>query len=206
MIPSNWDKVTIEGYVAFTNSLKEKPENNVDIINLQIKRVCYLTGCEPEEAEALSTKGLGAINKLVNTPKPQKLITRFKLNGINYRFKLLSGVRTGGEYAAIMNAVKGGQLENLHHVMFLISEPIKRHWLFFWKWKAYEFEATDIPQRIQDFKQLTLDIANPAAVFFSRLSKELTSLLLDYSVDQLKEMTENMSKLEANLNEYTDGL
>jgi len=146
---------------------------------------------------------------LINTPKPQVGRKRFKLNGIRYRFKLLSGPRTGGEYAALMNAAKGGQLNNLHHIMFLISEPIKLGFIKkfpFIGFKPYEFEAVDVPDRIQDFKQLTLDIANPAAVFFSRLSKELTNLFLDYSTDQLKEMSENMKKLEADLNEYTDGL
>jgi hypothetical protein len=206
MIPSKWDDVTIEGYVAFIKSLDENPVTNIDIVNLQIKRVCYLTGCEPEEAEQLSTKGLAAITKLIKTPLPQMGRKRFKLNGINYRFKLLSGPRTGGEYAAIMNAAKGGKLDNLHHIMFLISEPIKRHWLMFWKWKSYEFEATDIPQRIQDFKQLPLKIANPAAVFFSRLSKELTNLFQDYSLSQLKEITKGMQELEADLKKPMDGL
>ena len=214
MIPNNWDDITIEGYVAFNKSLKETASTNTDIVELQIKRVCYLTGCEPEEAEKLTTEEYAKVNELIKTPMPSLIRKRFKVCGKSYRFKLLSGPRTGGEYAAIMNTIKGdggldAKLDNLHHIMFLISEPIKfgfRKKFPFVGWKPYQFEGRDIPDRIQDFKQMKLKYANPAAVFFSKVSKELTSLLGDYSISALKEMTVQMKELEADLNEHMDGL
>lgn len=207
MVPENWDKVTLEGFAAFNRSLKEEPETAQEKYDLMIKQVMYLTNCEPEEAEKATIEDFGKVKRLIKTPKPQLLHKTFELNGIKYRFKLLSGTRTGGELTAINNVSKRGVIDNLHQIMFLISEPIKfgfKKQFPFIGWKSYQFDNVEVADRINDFKQMTLEVANPAAVFFSKVRKELFDLLENYLIEEMKNQTEQMKELEADLKGLTD--
>lgn len=207
MIPNNWDKVTLEGFAAFHRSLKEEPKTANESYGLMIKQIMYLTNCEPEEAEKATLEDFQKVKRLTKMEKPQRLIHGFKLNGIQYRFKLLSGTRTGGELTAINNVSKRGVIDNLHQIMFLISEPIKfgfRKKFPFIGWKSYDFDNVDVPDRINDFKQLTLDVANPAAVFFSKVRSELQPLLENYLIQIMKDQQKEMKELEQSLKEHTD--
>ena len=67
-----------------------------------------------------------------------------------------------------------------------------------------EFEAKDVADRINDFKQMTLGVANPAAVFFSEVRKELHSLLENFLLKEMGTLTEKMKEQEAILNDLTD--
>ncbi len=203
MVPDNWNKVTLEGYAAFMRSLKEEPETAEEKYNLMIKQVMYLTNCEPEEAESATVEDFSKIKRLIKTPKPELLHKEFELNSIRYRFKLLSGTRTGGELTAINNVQKRGVIDNLHQIMFLISEPLKRK-RFGLGWEPYEFDNVEIPERINDFKQLTLEVANPAAVFFSRVRNELQDLLENYLLDEMDKQMKELKELEADLKEHMD--
>lgn len=207
MIPNNWDNVTLEGFAAFNRSLKEEPANDIESIELMIKQVMYITDCEVEEAELATIDDFKQLKKLINTEKPQRLIKTFKLNGIKYRFKLLSGTRSGGELTAINNVSKRGVIDNLHQIMFLISEPLKfgfKKQFPFIGWKPYTFDNVEVPDRINDFKQMTLKVANPAAVFFSKVRKELQPLLANYLIEVMMEQQREMKELEQDLKSLTD--
>ena len=223
-IPSNWNNVTIEGYVAFMKSIGKETETVAELARLQISRVCYLTGCEIEEAQKLTTKEYAKTQRLVKTPLPVKLKLRFKLNGIRYRViyqhdrmtgersnaiseldaisKLDARKMDGGAYASVMNCAKRGHLDTLHQIMFLLSEPLRwgfrKKWLFL-GWKSYDFKEYEVEDRINDFKDLPMKVANPIAVFFCSLSKVLTIGLEDYSFSQMKRMTTQMKKLQQEL-------
>lgn len=231
-IPSNWNDVTIEGYVAFMKSAgkENEIENPADLSRLQQARVCYLTGCEPEEAKKVTTKEYARTQRLVKIPLPVKLKLKFKLNGIRYRIiyqhdrmtgersdaiskldtinKLDASKMDGGGYASIMNCAKRGHLDTLHQIMFLLSEPVKwgfrKKWIFL-GWKAYDFKEYEVEDRINDFQHLTMEIANPVAVFFCNLSKVLTIGLEDYSLSEMNKMTTKMKKLQQELENDSDG-
>ncbi len=207
MIPENWNNVTLEGFAAFNRSLKQEPSNDKESIELMIKQVMYITDCEPEQAEKATINDFKKLKKLINAPKPQRLIKKFKLNGIRYRLKLLSGTRTGGELTAINNVSKRGVINNLHQIMFLISEPIKfgfKKQFPFIGWYPYEFEQVDISDRIRDFKKMTLKVANPAAVFFSKVRDELQPLLTNYLIEVMENQQKEMKELEQALKSHTD--
>lgn len=224
-IPKNWNKVTIEGYVSFMKSINKKTETAAELVRLQISRACYLTGCEVEEAQKLTTTEYSKVKKLATTPLPQNLKTSFKLKGIRYRLihqaQKLTGDRTdnirtldaklmnGGQYASVMNCVKRGHLDTLHQILFNLCEPMKfgfRNKLIFIGWKPYDFKEHEVEERINDFHSLTLDVANPASVFFCKVSKLLIKSLEDYSYSQLREMNKQMKKLQADLIADSDGL
>lgn len=223
-IPSNWNNVTIEGYISFMKSIGKETETIGDLARLQMSRVCYLTDCEPEEARKCTTKDYSMVKRLVKVPLPLILRTSFKLKGIRYRLihqaQRLTGDRLekikvldakkmdGGEYASVMNCVKRGHLDSLHQIMYLICEPMKfgfRKKLLFIGWKPYEFKEWEVEDRINDFHSLTMDVANPASVFFCNLSKVLTIGLEEYSLNELRGMTKEMKKLQADLETDLDG-
>ena len=223
-IPDNWDKVTIEGYISFMKSLGKETETTGDLARLQMSRVCFLTGCEPEDARELTVEEYTKVQRLTKVDLPQRLIFNFKLKGIRYKLihqaTKLTGKRSeaiktldakklsGGEYASIMNVAKRGQLDNLHQIMFNLCEPLKfgfRSKFPFIGWKAYEFSSAEVEDRINDFKELTMDVTNPASVFFCRVSRDLTKALEDYSYSQLQKMTKQMEELRADLEKDLDG-
>jgi hypothetical protein len=225
-IPDNWNKVTIEDYVAFMKSLPGKDEEiaATELLDQQILRACYITGCEIEEAENLTTAEYSKVNKLAGTSLPQQLKLTFKLKGIRYRLlyqskkitgKRLKAIKTldarkmdGGEYAAQMNCAKRGYLDSLHQVMFNLSEPLKwglRKKFPFIGYYPYEFKDYEIEDRINDFKSLPMEVANPAAVFFCEVSKRLMTALEDFSIREMKKMTRKMKALEEELTASSDG-
>jgi len=209
MIPKKWDKITIEQFVNLQATTKEEPKTELDKFNLNIKRVCYLTGLEVEEALKLPTSVSIDIEKLLKTEMPQRLSTTFKLNGVQYKVILDARQLDGQRYISVMNSAKRGTMKNLHQVMYNICKPIKfgfRKKFPFIGYKEYEFEAHEVEERINDFKQLTLDIANPVSVFFSTLSKSLIVALEDYSLQKMKEMTKMTNDLATDLREDMDGL
>lgn len=226
-IPKNWNKVTIGGYNAFLKSVNSEEEETPvsSIIDTQIMRVCYLTGCQPEEAELCTTPEYAKVQNLVKQPLPQQLKHfQFKLKGIRYKLLFQSKDLTGkrikaiktldarkmnaGQYAAHMNVAKRGYLDNLHQVMFNLCQPMRfvfKKSFPFIGWKPYEFEPQEVEQRIAEFKELTMDIVNPAAVFFCKVSKKLTNVLEESLMENLEKMNKKLEKAQADLLEYSDG-
>ena len=208
MIPKSWDKITIEQFVELQGTLKEEPKTDRENFDLQVKRVCFLTNLEVEEALKLPTSISTDVNKLLKTPMPTQLLKTFKLNGVRYKVILDARKLNGSRYIAVMNTAKRGAVKNLHQVMYNICQPIRfgfRSKFPFIGWKEYDFEAHEVEDRINDFKQLTLDIANPVSVFFSAVSKSLTIALEDYSLQELKKMTKLTQDLATDLKEDMDG-
>jgi len=232
-IPSNWDKITIENYVGFMKSFPKKGDKPKasDLLTQQIVRAGLITGCEPEQAENLKLADYAKVNQLARTPLPQKLVLRFKLKDIKYRLLYQSKHRSGGrlkeierlnpnktldarqmdggEYAAQMNVIQRGHLDGLHQIMFNLCEPIK--WGFrkqfpFVGYYGYEFTDYETEDRINDFKSLPMDVANPASVFFCRVSNQLTITLVSSSIQKTKKIATKMKTLENELKAASDGL
>ena len=209
MIPKNWNKVPLENFVHYLKYKDEKPETLEERFNLLYKRICAILDCTIEEAKALNVGEQAKINKLMNTPLPERLMIQFKHKGISYRpikhAKNLSGAR----YASIKDVAKRGVDDNLHHILFLVCTPVRfgfRKRFPFIGWKDYEFEAQDMGDRIKDFKTLPMEVVNPVAIFFLTLSKKLSDLLSDYSHNEIQKMIAKMSALQKDLEEDMDGL
>lgn len=238
-IPKNWNKLPLENFIHYTEYLNEKPEDLAGKIDLLKKKTCAILGCTIEEAGNLTGEETQALAKLLAKPLPNKLLLHFKHKGIRYRpfirvedqaqphqvielAEAMKGVSidtskdkfNGSKYTAFKNVAKAGHVKdgmnrNLHHLMYLICEPVK--WGFrkefpFIGWKGYKPSVKQIEQGIVDFKTLPLEVANPLCVFFLNLSKELSDLLSEYSINELKKMTEGMASLQASLEKDTDGL
>lgn len=200
-IPKKWDNIPLRNFVAY----QEASELELKEFEMLYAKVCAIMDCSLEEAKNMTIADKIDLEKLIKKPIPNRLRKRFKLNGVTYRRKKIKA----GKYVAIKNAAKRGTLKNLHHILFLVCEPVKfgfRKQFPFIGWKAYEFEADEIKKRIIDFKELPMSVANPLSLFFLTFSKRLKSLLEDYSIKSLKEMQKKMEDIQASLEKDMDGM
>ena len=162
MIPKSWDKITIEQFVELQDALDEKPKTDLEIVNNKILQAVILSGLTVEEVEELSLDELENVNRLLGSDLPQRIRKSFKLNGIRYKVIFDARKLNGSRYIAVMNTAKRGTIKGLHQVMYSISQPTKfgfRKKFPFIGYKDYEFKAYEVEDRINDFKQLTIDIA-----------------------------------------------
>lgn len=194
----DWNKITIEQFVKTQAIINQEPEDELDL-HAQKKLIAeIITGKSIEEIENMLMSDIDNIYLECLTPSlPQKIVKRFKLNGVKYEFDLEATDLTSGRYMSIMESIKDNPLDNLHSVLFNIAHPIKRNALGVFK--RYNFEANEVHKRIEDFKQMPIFIANPIAVFFCNLSKALTDVSVDSSLAKLNLMKRDMEELTADL-------
>lgn len=194
----DWNKITIEQFVKTQAIINQEPEDELDL-HAQKKLIAeIITGKSIEEIENMLMSDIDNIYLECLTPSlPQKIVKRFKLNGVKYEFDLEATDLTSGRYMSIMESIKGNPLDNLHSVLFNIAHPIKRNALGVFK--RYNFEANEVHKRIEDFKQMPIFIANPIAVFFCNLSRALTDVSVDSSLAKLNLMKREMEELTADL-------
>ena len=208
-IPKNWDKIPLKNFVHYLEYMNEEAETLEQRFDLLYKRACAILDITVEEAKALSIEQQSQLIKLINKKMPTRLMLQFKHKGIKYRPIIKVEKLNGGKYAAIKNAAKRGTAKNLHQILFLVCEPVKfgfKKQFPFIGYKPYEFTPEEIGARINDFKDIPMEIANPISVFFLTLSKELSNLLNDYSVQHLLKLTEEMAQLQASLEKDMDGI
>ena len=203
MIPKSWNKIPLENFVHYLEYKDEEPETLEERFDLLYKRTCAILGCSVKEAKALTVEDQGDLVRLMNSEFPTKLKPVFRHKGIRYRKIPQIKDMDGGRYAAIKNAAKRGAQDNLHHILFLVCEPIKL--TPYGVWKPYEFKPEEIEDRIRDFKSLPMEVANPITVFFLTLSKLWKDLLDDYSIQTLTKMTGQMEELQTSLESDMDG-
>jgi hypothetical protein len=223
-VPENWNSVPLEAWARLNKTIGEKPEDLVGRVRLGNKRVAALFNIDIEEAKKLPMELGQQIAHLMAQDMPTKLYKRFKLNGIKYgvitkAHKLPSGetellvadarILKTKEVIPALNTK--GNPDYWHQALFNVCKPLKRKWYkllgipFYYKWEPYEFESFEIRDRIEDFKQLPLGIANPIAVFFSRLSKEYYNYTLDYLAKEQETMQKMLKKSEEDLRHVGDG-
>lgn len=185
MLPSNWDNVTIEQYVAVMNTLREEPKDEDGQWRLLIKRVSFVTGKEPDWVEDnLTLNDLNRMKALLNTPLPQKLVTRFRFNGKRYVVDIDPTKYKAGRYMSAMNQFRDDRIENMHRIIFQVCRETD------WIGRNVEVDLNVIRETIEGFKQLPLKIAAPIRFFFARMSESLTLDIQEYLTNQMKIQTE----------------
>lgn len=207
-VPKDWNKIPLKNFVHYLEYIEEEPESIEDRFDLLYKRTCAILDCNVEEAKALSIEDQQKLVKLMRTKLPTRLMLGFKFKGVRYRPTIQAKKLTGARYTAIKDIAKRGSAKNLHHILFLICQPVKfgfKKSFPFIGWKPFEWEAEQMEDKIKEFKELPMEIANPISLFFLNLSANLRNLLDDYSIQTLKKMTDQMAELQADLENDTDG-
>lgn len=187
MLPSNWNDITIEQYVAVYKTLSEDPKDAEAQLNLLVKRVCLLTNQEPDWVEENCTmQDLAKMQDFLKSDLPTRLITDFRFEGRRYKVDIDPTKYDAGRYMSVMNQLKDSKIENLHKVIFQVCREVD------WKGKTIEIDLKELPARIESFKQLPLKVANPISVFFCALSESLTNDILQYSISQIQTATKDL--------------
>ena len=204
-----WNDVTIEHFAEIQKILEDEPPEGATVneVNLHVhntKKLIaeVLTDKSIEEIDEMLVGELEDIHDFICSDLPLRMHKRYKVNGITYQFTPDATELNSGSYISIMEEIKGNPFNTLHKVMFNIGKPMKfgfRKKLIFIGWKRYNLKPHQIHKEIEAFKKMPISIANPIAVFFCSLSKDLTNVLEDYSLNQMKEMTNQMDNLALDL-------
>ena len=204
MIPKNWKEVTIELFTKLYPTFKTEEMTDTEIVDNKIKQLSYIKGISLEEAEMCTVSEGNKVKELLALPIPTKIVKLFKLNGITYRFNVSSNDLNAGGYIGVMNAIKEDPIKNMHVTMFNLATPVKYSW---WraKWVGYDFNPSEVGDRLEEFKQLPISIAYPIAVFFLTLSKVLTPVTQDYLSQSLEIMKTSLKETREDL-KSSDGL
>lgn len=206
MIPKNWDKIPLSNFIQYLEARKLEPKDEKDRFEILYKKASAILDISIDEARELKTKDQIALIKLMKQPFPHILPLRFKHKGIKYRPFIFANKLDGNKYSAIKTLQAKGN-DSLHQVLFLVCEPVKfgfRKKFPFIGWKSYEFKPDEIGKRIEEFKDLPMEVANPISVFFLTLSKKLNVLLRDYSIQEMDNLNKMMKEFQASLGKDTD--
>ena len=201
MIPDKWDNITVEQYLKLRDTMDVEVKDTEHALDIGVEQVRIVTNNYGLKDTDVYTRDLNKVQELVASEMPRKIIERFELNGQRYKVRLYPDQIPAGDYITIMNLAKKGD-DYLHQILFTICKPLKRKGL---RWVEYDFEAHELKDKINDFKQLPLKIAIPLRDFFLSVSTELTELTLAYSENELKKMTNQLESIKEDLLTDTDG-
>lgn len=201
MIPNKWDNITIDQYIRVVESARRETDDPLTILNEKVKQVSIVTGLPEDEVEDLTLDQIKEIKTLLDSEMPHIKPRRFKFKGVTYRPIYDPKELTGGKYSAIMNLCQD-PLNKLHQILFLLCVPQKRT-LF--GWKDYEFESNEMGDKIKEFRELPMGIANPISVFFCALSENLMKAIQDYSDQKLQTLVDQGKQVLEDLKTDMDG-
>ncbi len=196
MIPNKWDNITVGTYSKLYPTFDTKDLEGVELVDNKINQLSIIKGISLDEAQNCNMKEVDRLSELLNAPLPTKIVKRFKLNGVNYRFNMDANQLNGGGYIGVMDSIKDDPIKNMHVTLFNLATPQK----FSVKgWKDYEFKEHEVQERMDEFKQLPMCIAYPIALFFLTLLKNLIGDSGDFSSALMKRMSKILDETKADL-------
>jgi hypothetical protein len=184
-IPKNWNDITVGQFQEYQKTLNEEPFDAIEEQSLLERRAMALTGWDQDQIDRLKITELYQINQIVNKPLPTKIPKRIRVAGKLYRVILDPTKEDAVRYKMVMNACKEKEVQ-LHRLMFSLCVPIK------WWGKDIDLDPWEIQDRLNEFKDVPMTIANPIIVFFWTLSNVLTKDILQYSDQILTKMNKEV--------------
>jgi len=166
-IPNKLSEITLRKYQKFVKLNTE----DVDDRFLQVKMIEIF--CEVSHENVLKIKfadadRVTAILGDMFTQKPD-LVTKFRLNGVDYGFVPELDEISFGEYIDLDTYL--GDWENIHTAMNVLYRPIKSH-----KGDRYVIEDYDVNKK-EDLLDMPLDAVISSVFFFYHLGKDLSVVM-----------------------------
>ena len=189
-LPVTWEAVNLKQFAALQNKLQQE---DTDVIERYIDIISILSNEKPSIIMKMPIndlkKAIEYISFINELPKETKIKNNFEINNQVYKGTLDVTKLTAGQYIDIKTFCKDSELifENLANIMAVIY--IEEN-------SEYEGAKHSIRSRIFQEKLNIADVYG-FALFFSNLLNDLTMDILDYTVQQQKDL---IAELQDSLN------
>lgn len=173
-IPEGLNEVTLGQYQKY----QAIAENNDDGSFLAIKMIEIFCNVHPQVVLNMKASDVGKITEeltdMFNEKQPFR--ERFKMGGTEYGFIPKLQDMSYGEYVDVDTYL--GDVQNMHVAMNALYRPIKEK--YGERYNIEEYTSTD-PEKM---KQMPLNIAFGASLFFYNLGKDLSTHILNYLTEE----------------------
>lgn len=187
-LPTTWEAVNLKQFAALQNKLQQEDtdviERYIDIIAILSNEKPSLIMKMPIDALKQAIDYVSFINEL---PKETKIKNIIEINNQVYKGTLDITKLTAGQYIDIKTFCKDSELifENLANIMAVVYVE-----------EGAEYEGTKHANRARLFQE-KLNIADVYGftLFFSNLLNDLTLDIVDYTIQQQKDLIAELQDL-----------
>ena len=176
-IPTSLNEITLGQYQEFS-----KLEDNTKIspAEIQLKMIQIFCNVSELVARGMRATDIAEICEMLNNmfDTEHQLVNKFKLNGVNYGFLPELDDMSFGEYMDLDTFI--GDNDNLHRAANVLFRPIEFKKGDRYTIKEYDSNTSELA------KDFPLDVVLGAIVFFYRLGKDLSVVMLS-SLDKKNE-------------------
>ena len=170
LVPDNLNEITLEQYQKFTKLNTKENEGTAFLLHKMIEVFCNINLKDIATIKYTDVQKVSIhLNKVFDTKTD--LIPTFKLKGIEYGFVPELDQISFGEYIDLDNYL--GDWDNMHKAMSVLYRPIKFK-------KENKYQIVDYEKSNDIMKDMPLDVALGAMVFFYHLNSELLTITLNY--------------------------
>ena len=190
-LPTTWEAVNLKQFAALQNKLQQE---DTDVIERYIDIIALLSNEKPSlimkmPIDALK-KAIDYVSFINELPKETKIKNVIEINNQVYKGTLDITKLTAGQYIDIKTFCKDSELifENLANIMAVIYIE-----------EGQEYEGTKHANRARLFQE-KLNIADVYGftLFFSNLLNDLTLDIVDYTIQQQKDLISELQDLMSN--------
>lgn len=182
-LPTSWEAVNLKQFAALQNKLQQEEtdaiEKYIDIISILSNEKPSLIMKMPIDS---LKKAIEFINFIHELPKETKIKNEFEINGQRYKGTIDITKLTAGQYIDIKTFCKDTEniFENLANIMAVIYIE-----------EGVEYDGQKHGQRARTFaEKLSISDVYGFCLFFSKLLNDLTMDILDYTLQQQREILE----------------
>ena len=202
-VPQTLNDITLEQYqkymkVIYAHKDAEETDELTNFLNMKLVEIfCNIS---LKEVDKISVRGFNKVLEILNKAfmeKP-KLITRFKLEGVDMGFIPKLDDISLGEYIDIESNISNWQ--KIHIAMSVLYRPV--NFKLGDKYGIAPYEAKEEIQQIM--KSMPMDVVISSMLFFCDLGKILLTAIPKYIPKNLTK--ENMQTLEMYLEKNGDGI
>lgn len=169
-VPTDLNEITLGQYQSFV-SFQSTTEDEGRIAQKMLEIFC---GLKTTEAIKVRYKDANAIIEILidlMNGKPS-LIRRFKMKGKEYGFIPNLDEMSLGEYVDLDTFI--GDTDNLHRAMAVLFRPVQNKYGSQYNIEDYTGEGSEL------MKDMPLDVAFGAMLFFYRLGMDLSEAMMNY--------------------------
>lgn len=195
-VPTDLNEITLGQYQSFVK-FQSTTEDEGRIAQKMLEIFC---GLKTTEAIKVRYKDANAIIEILidlMNGKPS-LIRRFKMKGVEYGFIPNLDEMSLGEYVDLDTFI--GDTDNLHRAMAVLFRPVRNKYGSQYNIEDYTGDGAEL------MKDMPLDVAFGAMLFFYRLGMDLSEAMMNYLQEEEQSSLIQHLSLEENgggINQFT---